>query len=199
MTTPAPDKAVRNSRLKLLLIAAVFAAPIIAAAILTASGWQPKGKGNGQPILPQRNFVDRPVHIALADGTRYAWRDSEPRLTLVALAGPQLRTHCVATLTAMAAARVTLNRNAPRLRLLYIGDAAGGRAGARRPARARCQPRRRMAARTRRRRQAGEPSCPTAPDSVSALLVESNGTALSYYPAGFDTTGLRKDLQKVVR
>jgi hypothetical protein len=34
---------------------------------------------------------------------------------------------------------------------------------------------------------------------VSALLVESNGTALSLYPVGFDPTGLRKDLQKVIR
>ena len=40
---------------------------------------------------------------------------------------------------------------------------------------------------------------PSTPDSVSAVLVESNGTALSLYPAGFDTTGLRKDLQKVIR
>ena len=40
---------------------------------------------------------------------------------------------------------------------------------------------------------------PTAPDSVAALLVESDGTALSLYPAGFDPSGLRKDLQKVIR
>jgi hypothetical protein len=40
---------------------------------------------------------------------------------------------------------------------------------------------------------------PSAPDSVSALLVESDGTALARYPVGFDPSGLRKDLQKVIR
>ena len=40
---------------------------------------------------------------------------------------------------------------------------------------------------------------PTAPDSVSVVLVESNGTALSLYPAGFDGPGLLRDLQKVVK
>jgi hypothetical protein len=40
---------------------------------------------------------------------------------------------------------------------------------------------------------------PTMPDSVSAVLVESNGTALLQYPAGFDPSGLRKDLQKVIK
>jgi hypothetical protein len=40
---------------------------------------------------------------------------------------------------------------------------------------------------------------PTQPDTVAAVLVESNATALSWYPAGFDPSGLRKDLQKVIR
>jgi hypothetical protein len=91
----------------------------------------------------------------------------------------------------MAKAWVTLNRNQKRLRLLYIGappadpaQAAAmkafwvlgsdvdGRLAAFRPAEA---------------------------DSVSALLVESNGTALSYYPAGFDGTGLMRDMHKVIK
>jgi hypothetical protein len=40
---------------------------------------------------------------------------------------------------------------------------------------------------------------PSTPDSLSVLLVESNGTALSYYPAGFDGPGLARDLQKVIK
>jgi hypothetical protein len=40
---------------------------------------------------------------------------------------------------------------------------------------------------------------PTVADSVAAVLVESNATALAWYPAGFDPNGLRKDLQKVIR
>lgn len=198
MNSPASPRAVRNSRLKLLLIAAVFAAPIVVAGILTAVGWQPVAKGHGQPILPQRNFVAEKVSVKMADGSDYAWRDREPRMTLVALPGPACRAHCVATLTAMAAARVTLNRNAPRLRLLLVGAppadmplSAGRLALGANP----------DAAWPVGRDVDGKLASfvPTTADSVGALLVESNGTALSYYPAGFDTTGLRKDLQKVIR
>jgi len=189
MNKPA-NAAQHGSRLKLLLIMGVFAAPIIAAGLLTFSGWQPAGKAYGQPVTPQRNFADEQLRVQLTDGEKWAWRATEPQLTLVALPGGDCGKQCVDTLTKMAAARITLNRNAPRLRLLFVGtppadaDSDGmknywqvgsdseGKLAAWRPATA---------------------------DSVAALLVESNGTALALYPAGFDPTGLRKDLQKVIR
>ena len=191
MTTPAPPT-LKASRLKLLAIMAVFALPIIAAGVLTFTGWQPSGKGYGQPIQPQRNFVDEHLRVPLADGGDYAWRDpSEPRLTLVALAGPGCAARCFDTLSGMAKAWVTLNRNQKRLRLLYVGDA---------PA----DPGRLAAVKSywtlghdvQGKLQAFRPQ---SPDSVSALLVESNGTALAYYPAGFDGTGLLRDLHKVIK
>ncbi len=185
-TVPAP----RASRAKLLLIMAVFAAPMLAAALLVALGWQPGGRGHGLPVLPQRNFAGERVLVTLADGRAYPWRDVSPRMTLVALAGPDCATRCLDALTKMAAARVTLNQNAPRLRLLYVGRPPVD------------------AERTGMTRfwQVGQdtegrltPWTPKTPDSVGALLVESDGTVLAYYPPGFDPTGLRQDLQKVIR
>ena len=61
-------KSLRRSRLFLLLIALVFAAPMIVAGLLNWSGWQPGVKGTGQPIQPQRNFVDEKLPVQLADG-----------------------------------------------------------------------------------------------------------------------------------
>jgi hypothetical protein len=148
--------------------------------------------------MPQRNFASEPVIVTLVDGSPYAWRDTQPRMTLIALVGPQCAARCVDTLTKMAAARVTLARNTPRLRLLFIGTPpAGEPVNAGRVALG-ANP---DASFLLGRDDAGKLSAyaPEAPDSVSALLVESNGTALSWYPAGFDTTGLRKDLQKVIR
>ena len=187
----ADSKPSRKHRVYLLLIALVFAAPMIAAGLLTLGGWQPGSKGNGQPILPQRNFVDENLHVRLADGQDYAWRDSEPRMTLLALAGPDCATQCLATLTGMAKARVMLNHKQSRLRLVYlgtpprdtvarqametywqIGDDVDGKLASYRPA---------------------------AADAVSAVLVESNGTALSFYPAGFDAAGLLRDMRKVIK
>lgn len=180
----------RASRLKLLLIVGIFMAPILAAGVLTFSGWQPEGKANGLAITPQRNFADEHLRVALSQGGEWAWRASEPKLTLIALAGPGCAARCVDTLTKMAAARITLNQNTDRLRLLYIGTPPAGEA----------------AVAMQHYWQLGSDAedkfaafRPGTPDSVSALLVESNGTALSLYPAGFDPTGLRKDLQKVIR
>lgn len=188
MTDPnVPSGKPRSGRLKLVLIMLVFLAPIIAAGLLTLSGWQPQGKGNGQPIVPQRSLADVRVEV---DGKPWAWRDVEPRLTLVALPGPDCASRCLQTLALMRNARIVLNRNADRLRLVYLGtmptapganevmvdykvgvDAANAFAEFR----------------------------PTEADSVAAVLVESNATALAWYPAGFDPNGLRKDLQKVIR
>src|SRR5512142_2114028 len=104
----ADPAAVRKSRIFLLMIVLAFVAPMIVARLLRWSGWQPGTRGDGEPILPQRNFVDEHLRVRLANGQPYAWRDSAPRLTLVALAGPDCATQCLAALTSMAAARVTL-------------------------------------------------------------------------------------------
>lgn len=180
----------RASRLKLLLIVGIFMAPILAAGVLTFTGWQPEGKANGLPITPQRNFANEHLRVTLSQGGEWAWRASEPKLTLIALAGPGCATQCVDALTKMAAARVTLNQNADRLRLLYIGAPPAGDVDIA------MQHYWQLGSDAEDKLAAFRPS---EPDSVSALLVESNGTALSLYPAGFDPTGLRKDLQKVIR
>ncbi|MFC5527364.1 hypothetical protein ACFPPA_16605 [Rhodanobacter ginsengisoli] len=187
----AESKSLRKSRLYLLLIALVFAAPMIVAGLLTYGGWQPSAKGNGQPIVPQRNFVDEQLRVQLADGQAYAWRDSEPRMTLLALAGPDCAARCLDTLTAMAKARVMLSRNQSRLRLLYLGTPPANAAD-RTAMASYWQLGRDVDGKLARYR-------PATPDSVSAVLVESNGTALSFYPAGFDAAGLLRDLRKVIK
>ncbi|MEW5304458.1 MAG: hypothetical protein WDW36_007068 [Sanguina aurantia] len=158
-----------RSRLLLVLIALVFAAPIIVAGILTFSGWEPVGKGNGQAMTPQRNLLDEKVRVQLASGQDYAWRDSVPRMTLVALPGPDCAIHCLEELTAMAKARVMLNRNQSRLRLLYLGTppSGAGLAAMENYWQVGTDVDGRLAAYR-----------PTAPDSVAAVVVESNGTAL---------------------
>jgi hypothetical protein len=104
----------------------------------------------------------------------------------------------VDTLTKMAAARVTLARNAHRLRLLMVGATPAGEPVTDGRVSLGANP---DASFLLGRDASGKLAAyaPSTPDTVSALLVESNGTALSLYPAGFDTTGLRKDLQKVIR
>lgn len=175
-------------RLQLILVAGIFAVPPIIAMSLGALGWQPGTRGHGQPVLPQRSVET--VDIRMVDGDTWAWRDSEPRMTLVALPGPNCADHCLETLNLVRNARITLNKNIDRLRLLYLGSPPqGAHAGDVMPVWAVGQDVDKALAKYRTDR----------PDTVSVLLVESNGTALSWYPPGFDPNGLRKDLQKVIR
>lgn len=188
---PVDPKSRRKSRVSLLLVGLVFAAPMIVAGLLTVGGWQPGTKGNGQPITPQRNFVAEQLQIRMAEGGTWAWRDSEPRMTLIALAGPDCATRCLTALTAMAKAHVMLNHNKSRLRLLYLGTPPDDDAA-----------RRAMTAYWSLGTDVDGKLAgfrPQAADSVSALLVESNGTALSFYPAGFDAAGLLRDVRKVIK
>lgn len=189
MTDPAAS-VLRNGRVKLLLVAAVFLVPFLVALVLTLAGWQPTAKGNGLPILPQRNFAQEQLPIRMANGGDWAWRDVKPRLTLIALPGPDCATRCFAALTALAKARVMLNQNQSRLRLLYVGTPPGGEQG------------KGMA----NYWQVGtdvdaklDAWRPHAADSLGAVLVESDGTALASYPAGFDPAGVLRDLRKVIR
>lgn len=186
MSEPQAQPA-RSGRFKLVLIMLVFLAPIVAAGLLTVTGWQPTGKGNGQPILPQRSFEGVRVDVG---GKPWAWRDSEPRLTLVVLPGPACAVECMKTLGLVRNARIVLNRNADRLRLLYAGPA---------PATTDAQAVMADYAIGTDTTDAFAPFRPATPDSVAVVLVESNATALAWYPAGFDPNGLRKDLQKVIR
>jgi len=183
--TPSPA---RLNRIKLLLIVGVFALPILAAIVLTLAGWHPGTRSHGQAILPQRSFTG--IDIRLADGKAYAWRDSEPRWTLVALPGSDCMDNCMRLLHLMHNARITLNANADRLRLLFVGQPPQGT----------------HAEAVLRHWQLGtdvdhklDAFRPLGPDSVSAILVEPNGTALTRYRAGFDPNGLKQDLQKVIR
>jgi cytochrome oxidase Cu insertion factor (SCO1/SenC/PrrC family) len=182
-----PESRVRTSRLKLLLVGGVFVLPLLVAVVLTMVGWQPGTRSHGTAILPQRSFTG--IDIRMANGKPYAWRGSEPRWTLVALPGSDCMDNCTRLLHLMRNARITLNKATDHLRLLYVGQPPHGP----------------HAATVMKDWQVGtdvdhklEKFRPRGPDSVSAILVEPNGTALTRYRAGFDPDGLKDDLHKVV-
>ena len=85
-------------------------------------------------------------------------------------------------------ARITMNENMQRVRLIYLGE--------RGPVADALEPEWQVARDDDNRLAEFRP---TGPDSVAAILVQSNGTALSLYRDGFNPTGLRKDMKKVVK
>lgn len=174
-------------RLQAVLIAAIFAAPVIVAMVLAMTGWTPHGRSYGQPIRPELDLA--PVPVARADGKPFSWRDHDGVWTLVALPGPGCARHCLRQLDLAHRAQLSLGRKADRLRLLYLGPPPSG-----------------AAARgfgevwTLATTASGALDAlrADAPDSVSAVLVSPQGEALTRYAANFDAEGLRRDLKKVM-
>lgn len=179
---------VRLNRFKMALVASIFVLPFVVAWIAFHAGWRPGTRSHGQAIQPQRSFSD--VRIVMDNGSDWAWRDPvAPRMTLVALSAGPCAEQCIKTLALLRNARITLNDKQGRVRLLYIGRKPAGKPGDVL-----------LKSWQHGRDVAGKLAGfrPHEADSVSALLVESNGTALVQYPAGFSPDGLKDDLHKVL-
>lgn len=177
-----------RQRLQLLLVASLFAAPVLVGIVLVAAGWMPGTRSYGLPILPQRNVASVRVH--LDSGQPFAWRDRAFHWTLVALPGPDCEERCLRALDMMHRARITLNQHSDQLRLLYLGTPPHGE-----QAHMLLQPW--SIAQTAS--NAFDDLRPGRRDSVAAVLVMPDGVALTHYPAGFDPQGLKKDLHKVIQ
>jgi hypothetical protein len=188
MTTSNSASTVRLNRVKLLLVALVFLAPFVAALIAVGVGWQPGTHSHGKPILPQRSFRD--IRIAMDSGSKWAWRNpKQPQMTLVALSSGRCGRACVKNLILLRNARITLNKYQERVRLLYLGQPPAGEAG------------KVLMQSWHHGRDVNDALAAFRPQqsgAVSALLVESNGTALVQYPAGFSADGIKDDLHKVL-
>ncbi len=177
-----------RKRLQLAMIGALFALPVVLAAVLANTGWVPGARSFGEGIIPQRSVEN--VVIQLADGSHIDWHDPDWRWSLVAIPGKHCAQACIAQLDLMHRARISLNQNSGRVRLLYLGTPPlGAEAEQVMPA-----------------WQVGADIgsgfagwAPTADDGVAAVLVKPDGIALTYYANGFDASGLRKDLYKVTK
>lgn len=174
-------------RLLAALIAAIFAAPVVVAMVLAMVGWTPHGRSYGQPIRPERDLADVPVR--LADGQAFAWINHAAVWTLVALPGPDCAQHCLRQLDLAHRAQITLGKSSDKLRLLYVGAPPQDTA-------ARGFAKVWMLAVTDS--HVFDDLRAHARDSVSAVLVSPDGTALTRYAVNFDAEGLRQDLKKAV-
>lgn len=177
-----------RKRLQLISIGGLFVLPVVIAAVLASSGWMPGTRSFGQGIVPQRSVEN--VVVQLADGSRIDWHDPDWRWSLVAIPGKHCAQACMAQLDLMHRARISLNQNSIRVRLIYLGAPPVGA----------------QAAHVMPTWQVGTDVdhgfadwVPAVEDGVAAVLVKPDGVALTYYANGFDASGLRKDLYKVTK
>jgi len=176
-----------RGRLVLVGIAMLFAIPLAAAFLLRGSDWQPaRTLQSGILVQPPRNVSAAPV--TLADGSRYAWQDPQYRWTLVMLPGSACAQNCQTRLDEALRMRITLGRNADRLRVLYLGPAlapdilaahaplAAGRDDSGAFAFARAQ----------------------GADDLALALVDPRGQLMLRYADGYSAQGLRSDVVKIL-
>lgn len=186
--TLSVSAAKRRKRFALTLIAALFVVPVVGSYALFLSGWKPAHTRNhGELLTPARDISAHPV--VLADGSTLTWKDPElEHWTLLAVPGPGCATHCLQRLDELRRARLTLNQNAQRLRLVVLDVALpADRLTALAPMVAGRDP------------DAVFTDLRPAGDDLGAALVDPSGFYALRYRAGYDGTGLRKDLSRLIR
>ena len=176
-----------RNRLVLLTLLLLFAAPLGIAFLMNAEGWRPQQTRNsGTLVEPPRDVT--PVAVALADGSKLVWRDPRWQWTLLALPGARCAAQCMLRLDEALRMRLTLGRNAERVRIVYVGPALpAAEVAARAP----------LLAGQDDSDALAEYRAPGA-DAMAMALVDPNGLLMMRYPQGYSAQGLRSDIQKVL-
>ncbi len=177
-----------RKRLGLVLIVLLFATPIVTAYVLNAVGWRPSGMRNyGTLIEPPQDLTA--ARFTLDDGNALAWKDADWSFTLIALPGPDCAEKCLARIDELRRARLTLNQNSYRVRIVVLDATVPASAiESMKP--------------IERARDIDEKLAPFRPakgDDVAAVLVDPHGFLILSYPAGYDGNLLKKDLARLIK
>lgn len=183
MTAPSQTR----SRLQLLLVAALFLGSFGVAATLFFSGWKPGQTRNiGEMLEPYPDLRDIP--LVQADGAAWDWNPTARNWHVVFTAPENCGEPCLRMLDALHRVWLSEGRHADRLKVLWFGELPAG--GPEFSGLVPMQPNAALAARL-----------PDAarPDALPAYLADPNGYLVLRYAPGFDPSGLRKDLGRVLK
>lgn len=179
-----------SNRKKLLAIMAVFAAPVIVAAVLVASGWRPiAARNHGALIQPPIAFTD--VRAQTDDGAAIDWNTADGIWHVLVLPPRGCAAPCAEFADTLRRVRLGLNQGAARVAVLYVATPDDpGVAGA-------------LAAFPQMRRAtlvgAHAPNVSPQARSPVVYLVDPNGYLVMHYEQGFDLVGLRTDLKRLLK
>ena len=178
----------RNNRWKLVAIAALFALPVLAAFVLHQAGYEPRAERNhGMLLDPPQDFG---TVVATDDtGATIDWNTAAGVWHVLLRAPARCDTACVAAVDGLQRIWIGLGRKAARVEMLYVGTPdANARAA--------------LAAFPQMRVVTLAPDLlPVAADGIapSAWAVDPNGWLVLRYDPGFEPTGLRADLKRLIR
>ncbi|MEZ5463958.1 MAG: hypothetical protein R3F22_01770 [Lysobacteraceae bacterium] len=184
---PAPVSAdAVRSRRQLYLIALAFAAPLLIAMLLRGLGWQPiASRNHGELVQPPFDISAIPMN--LQDGGAYQWEPLEARFHLLVRQDGDCDADCAQLADMLHRVWAAQGRQAERVDVLWLGDAPPE------PTRFRhwigLQP-------------SAELEAALAEHGVAdarLLMVDPNGFVMMRYEDGFDPSGLRLDIKRLVK
>ncbi len=177
----------RRSQVKLLLIVAIFAAPVLIAFALSLSGYRPKAEKNyGELLAPPVAFAEVRGE---ANGEVIDWNTAEGYWHVLLMTPAECTTECLRLVDEMQRVWIGLARAAPRVRMLYIGTPDDA---------VRTAAKNFAALRFATLEGAAVPPRATGA-RASAYLVDPNGYLVMRYPEGFDPIRFRNDLKKLIK
>ncbi len=180
-----PDQT--RPRLILLVVALMFLGSFGVAAALFFGGWRPAETRNiGEMLDPYPDL--RPATLLAADGSAFEWQPQERRWHIIAVAPEGCGQPCAQLLDALHRVWLSEGRHADRLKVLWVGELPSPA-----PQFSGLVP-----------LQASESLQALLPDQARAdalpvYLADPNGYLVLRYPPGFNPSGLRKDLGRVLK
>jgi cytochrome oxidase Cu insertion factor (SCO1/SenC/PrrC family) len=187
MSTPttSPSMTARTrSRLVLLLIAALFAAPFVAALYLYYTGWQPQHTKNfGQMLQPARDLRD--VRFTRADGSRFEWHHENRTWSVLVAPPADCGASCEELADKLRRIWVGLGNNANGVQVMWVGAAP------------------RETFRSLLQVNADPSFAAQLPDTarvdaIPVYVVDPSGYLILRYAPGFNPRDLRRDLTQLV-
>jgi len=185
------DRATRNrNRWALVAIAALFFGALLLAGLLRFSGWRPAGMKNAGELLQPPADLRKVVPMQV-DGKPYKWGDAPRTWRIVAMThdcdGAQ-RAACESLLTSLDKVWQLSGKDADRVHVLWVGPLPQGGP---RPA-------------TLHNLQASDAlrdGLPRADDAKGfpVYVLDPYGWVVLRYPPGFDASGLRTDLSRLLK
>lgn len=180
-------KAQTRSRLLLLLLAALFAAPLVAAIVLHASGWEPtQTRNRGELLRPAQDLGA--LQLQRADGAAYAWEPDLRRWRIVVVPPVDCTSACVELIAGLDKVWQLQGRRADRLDVLWFGTLPEGAVTFRRLVPMR--PDEALARALPGNATQGAPS---------AYLVDPSGFLVMRYAPGFDVAHVREDVAQLLK
>ena len=176
-----------RSRLTLLLIAVFFLGSFAVAATLFFGGWRPPHTRNvGEMLDPYPDL--RTLSLQQADGQPWTWQPANRHWHVIVAPPADCGAPCTQLLDALHRVWLSEGRHADRLQVLWFGELPAGA-----PQFPGLVPMRANAG-----LQAKLPDQARA-DALPVYLADPNGYLVLRYAPGFNPSGLRKDLGRVLK